>query len=254
MITSRQNKEIKAVRKLQKRRQREKMQQYLIEGHHLVGEAIKANAPIQQIYATETAAKQGDYDNVTLISEEVADALRETTHSQGVFAVVAMPNEELVMDQLGSAVLLLDGVQDPGNLGTIVRTADAFGYRDILLGEGTVDRYNEKTLRAMQGSHFHVNMYTTNLEQTVPALQSVGYRIGATLLDETSTSIRQSDLTMSGRWGLVLGNEGHGVSQAIADLSDVHLHIPMIGDAESLNVAIAGSVAMYQFPPAPMSK
>ncbi|MCI5774940.1 MAG: RNA methyltransferase [Aerococcus sp.] len=237
------------MRKLQQRRQREKAQQYVIEGHHLVGEALKAGAPIQQIYATAEASQQGDYGEVTLISDGVADALRETTHSQGIFAVVAMPNPEFDIARLSQAVLLLDGIQDPGNLGTIVRTADAFGYQDILLGEGAVDPYNEKVLRAMQGSNFHVQLHAVDLETVIPELQAKHYRIGATLLDRSSQSIRHSDLAANGRWGLVLGNEGHGISEAIADLADVHLHIPMIGQAESLNVAIAGAVAMYQFPP-----
>ncbi|MDO4680120.1 MAG: RNA methyltransferase [Aerococcus sp.] len=249
MISSRQNKQIKAIKKLQTKRGREKSGYYMIEGHHLVEEALTSGAFLDQIYATEEQSTFYPSDLTTVISHDVAQFLTETEHSQDVFAVIHLTKTPLHVDQLSRAVLLLDGIQDPGNLGTLVRTADAFGYGDILLGNGTVDLYNDKVLRSMQGSHFHVGVHAVDLLTAIPQLQRVGYQVAATLLDESAADLRAYNLRVKGKWAIVLGNEGNGVSKAVADLCDVKLFIPMTGDAESLNVAIAGAIAMYQFPP-----
>lgn len=249
MISSRQNKQIKAIKKLQTKRGREKSGYYMIEGHHLVEEALTSGAFLDQIYATEEQSKRYPNELTTVISHDVAQFLGETTHSQAVFAVVKRPSDSLDIAALNPALLLLDGIQDPGNLGTLVRTADAFGYRDVLLGRGTVDLYNDKVLRAMQGSHFHVATHAVDLETLIPQLKQAGYLIACTLLDRTAHDLRAYHLRVKGKWAIVLGNEGNGVSPAVAALCDAKLFIPMVGDAESLNVAIAGAIAMYQYPP-----
>ncbi|MDO4670514.1 MAG: RNA methyltransferase [Aerococcus sp.] len=249
MISSRQNKQIKAIKKLQTRRGREKSGYYMIEGHHLIEEALTSGAFLDQIYATEEQSTRYPASLTTVISHEVANSLGETAHSQSVFAVIKMPEGVLAYEQLGQSLLLLDGVQDPGNLGTLVRSADAFGYHDVLLGNGTVDLYNDKVLRSMQGSHFHLNTYHVDLETAIPQLQALGYQVACTLLDPTAQDLRAYDLRVKGKWAIVLGNEGNGVSSRIAAMCDVKLYIPMPGSAESLNVAIAGAIAMYQYPP-----
>lgn len=238
------------MKKLQTRKGRQKANTYLLEGPHLVEMAIQAGAPITGIYyvAKSWQPLYNDYPHEE-ISAAVADYLSETEHTQSVFAAVTMPAEPKpgASAPLSAAVLLLDGVQDPGNLGTIIRTADALGYQDIFLGKGTVDIYNSKVLRAMQGSHFKVNIVPADLETLIPTLQASGYYIMATELNDQAQSVRDIDLTAFPKKGIVLGNEGSGVSQTVLSLVDQSIYIPMQGSAESLNVAIAAAIVMYQF-------
>lgn len=248
MLESKQNEQIKTYKKLQTRRGRKKQQAYVIEGPHLVEAAILAGAPIQHIYyvVDKYDVRYAPYPH-TEISVTLADYLSETEHSQGVYAQIMLPAyQQLPVNQLTTPVILLDGVQDPGNLGTIIRTADALGYKNIILGEGTVDVYNDKVLRSMQGSHFHLNLYPANLIQVIPELQALDYQIGASVLNANAVSIKQH-IFSSNKWGIVLGNEGNGVSDVVQSLTDISLYIPMTGQAESFNVAIAAAIMMYAF-------
>lgn len=257
-ISSIQNNRIKELKKLFTRKGRKKMGQYLLEGPHLVEMAVLAKAEIDMIYYVPESAHAHSERLLALntdlpftqITPEVANALSQTEQHQDIFAALTLPEtNELDVDNLSNAVLILDQVQDPGNLGTIIRTADAFGYKDIILGKGTVDLFNDKVLRSMQGSHFAVNTYEADLSEMIPALKAAGYFIATTELNDQAHASNAFDLQSKGKWALVLGNEGNGVSHLVQDLTDVSLYIPMIGSAESLNVAIAGAIVMYQFPP-----
>lgn len=257
LISSVQNQQIKEIKKLFTRKGRKKAQQYILEGPHLVEMAVKANAAIQMIYYVPESAYPV-IDKLAVINRdlpliqvtpEVANALSQTDHHQDIFAVLSLPEaKDISFDQLANGLLILDQVQDPGNLGTLIRTADAFGYRDVILAKGTVDLYNDKVLRSMQGSHFAVNTYESDLSVLIPQLKDQGYFIATTELNDQAQASNAFDLGAKGKWALVLGNEGAGVSPMVSQLADVALYIPMVGSAESLNVAIAGSIVMYQFP------
>ena len=250
MIESKQNPEIKAIKKLQQAKGRRKAKRYLLEGPHLLEMALEAGKQPELILCTEASFK-ADYANCNcqLISPQLAGYLAETESTQAVFAVMPLP-EPVALDQLtSSAILLLDGLQDPGNLGTIIRTADALGYHSLILGKGSVDPYNSKALRAMQGSQFKLQIVQADLDQAIPQLQSQGYRIAASTLSSDSQSVKDYCLTDAKKWGIILGNEGNGVSPDCIELADVSLHIPMTGQAESLNVAIAAAIMMYEYRP-----
>lgn len=257
LITSVQNQQIKEIKKLFTRKGRKKAGKYLLEGPHLVEMAVQANADIQMIYyvpesvhqdVVSLQAQKADLP-LTQVTPEVAKALSQTDNHQDIFAVATLPKTKtLAIEQLSKGLLILDQVQDPGNLGTLIRTADAFGYQDILLGSGTVDLYNDKVLRSMQGSHFAVNTYDVDLSQVIPQLQAAGYFITTTELNDQAQASNTFDLKAKGKWALVMGNEGNGVSPTVSQLADTALYIPMSGSAESLNVAIAGAIVMYQFP------
>jgi len=258
IITSVQNARIKELKKLFTRKGRKKAGQYILEGPHLVEMAIQAQADIDMIYYVpesshahiEKFRNMNDALPFTQVTPEVAKSLSQTEQHQDIFAVATLPEaKEIHFDHLNHAVLILDQVQDPGNLGTIIRTADAFGYRDVILGKGTVDLFNDKVLRSMQGSHFAVNTYELDLDEAIPALKAHDYFIATTELNDRAHATNAFDLQRKGKWAIVLGNEGNGVSQMVQELTDVSLYIPMIGSAESLNVAIAGAIVMYQFPP-----
>ena len=139
-------------------------------------------------------------------------------------------------------MLLLENIQDPGNLGTLIRTADAFGFKTIIVSPDTVDPYNPKVLRAAQGSHFHLNILTRQVSEAVMAFK--GLKIGTSLDDAVYIdSFNKPDDDIM----LVLGNEGSGLREDTLNMMDINAKIDMVGDSESLNVAIAGAILMHHF-------
>ncbi|MFZ2371913.1 MAG: RNA methyltransferase, partial [Trichococcus flocculiformis] len=153
-IASMKNQKVKQWKKLQTTKGRKEAGAYLIEGTHLLKEAIKANASIQEVLMTEAFHQQSDLPlgerDIIIVSQEILASLAQTVTPQGVVAIVQFPEAAPILDYKGKYILL-DQVQDPGNVGTIIRTADAAGYSGVFLGEGSVDLYNDKVLRSMQG-------------------------------------------------------------------------------------------------------
>ena len=239
MITSIQNETIKKIMKLKQKKYRDLEDQFLIEGYHLVEEAKKANC-IETIITTlhETFEEPTIY-----VSSNVMEKLAFTKTPQPIMAICHKPHHRL-FNTNHQRYLLLDNIQDPGNLGTIVRTADAAGFDAVILGTGTVDLYNDKVLRSMQGSHFHIPVFQADLKDYLPMLKDKGVQVAVTALhrDSKDYTILQGSTDVA----IVVGNEGQGVSDAVIDLADVVVTIPMFGKAESLNVAIASALLMYK--------
>jgi TrmH family RNA methyltransferase len=247
-ILSMKNQKVKQWKKLQTAKGRKEAGVYLIEGTHLLKEAIKAEAQIQDVIMTETFYQQSDLqladEQIILVSPEILASLAQTETPQGVVAVVRIPGTTPVLDYKGKYILL-DQVQDPGNVGTIIRTADAAGYAGVFLGEGSVDLYNDKVLRSMQGSHFHLAVHRGDLQQLIPELKRNGIPVYGTELNEAAVDYRTVSPTEA--VAVVLGNEGNGVSKEILALTDLNLYIPIFGEAESLNVAVAAGILLYHF-------
>jgi len=245
-ITSVKNQRVKNWKKLLTKKGRIKANQYLIEGFHLIEEAIYFNSPIQEIIIREDILTDHSVlpDNIetTRVSKEIAEEISDTETNQGIFATIEFENEE---DSLSfdKPFLVLDEVQDPGNVGTLIRTADAAGFSGVIIGNGTVDPYNPKTLRSAQGSHFHIPVINGDLKEWIGVFKNQSIPVYGTNLDEKSVSYK--DIKRSNQFALIVGNEGNGVSQEILSLTDSYLHIPMKGKAESLNVAIAASILMF---------
>ena len=241
-IQSIKNPSVKEWSKLHTAKGRKKAQQYLLEGAHLIEEALKADVEICTIMVEEKRYEEYREllvgHEVVLVSSEVSKHLSLTQTSQGIFAVVAMKKQQS-SNQRGK-FLLIDGVQDPGNLGTIVRTADAAGFDAVVLGKGTVDLYNDKTLRSMQGSHFHIDVYDADLLEWLKNFEGETF---ATALDENAKSYHV--LAGKKQVAIVVGNEGQGVRQEVIDACGQTVMIPIFGDAESLNVAVASALVMY---------
>lgn len=248
IISSPKNEKIKELVKLQTAKGRKKAGMYLLEGEHLVEEAIKEKAPIELIVVTSNRLE--DYQNllsqtdeqVLVVSQDVFHKLSMTETTQGILAVVKIIKQESL--PYSGRFIVLDAVQDPGNLGTIVRTADAAGFDAVVLGAGTVDLYNDKVIRSMQGSHFHIPVFQADLREYLPALKDKGVEVAVTALhrDSKDYSILQGKSDIA----IVVGNEGQGVSSEVIDLADIVVTIPMFGKAESLNVAIASALLMYK--------
>ncbi|WP_347549353.1 RNA methyltransferase [Pseudalkalibacillus hwajinpoensis] len=243
IIESIKNQKVKDWKKLQTRKGREKAGAYLIEGPHIVEEAAKAKTPILEVIQSE-GTDLSDYPFkerpvVYTVTEKIMQELTDTETPQGIMAVCQV--EEPVFPQNGK-LLLLDAIQDPGNLGTIIRTADSAGYDGILLGHGTVDPYNSKVLRSTQGSIFHLPVKKANLFEEVKRLKEAGMYIYAT---EVSGGTPYQELERHAHFAIILGNEANGVSEELQNLVDVNVYIPIFGKAESLNVAVAAGILMY---------
>lgn len=235
VITSKDNKRIKEIRKLLTKKGRTKAQQFLIEGEHLIEEAIQFGAHIEEIFVLETDTYNFDL-KTTVVTKDVMSSLSTLVTPPGIIAVVRMETKSIESDR----VLAIDGIQDPGNLGTLIRTADAFNFKRILIGKNTVDAYSDKVLRSSQGSHFHVSLEDVDL---IEVMQNFNGTILTTDLSGESLTDKITDEKIM----IVLGNEGQGVSEEVLAAANYKVKIDMPGDAESLNVAVAGGILMHQY-------
>lgn len=255
LIQSKQNQRIKDWRKLQTSKGRRKAQQYIIEGQHLIEEALRSHVKILTILVTPKFLEQlinqpifhqemiASGIEIIEVTNEIMASLTMTETSQGVLAIVGMNPLGQVSQKLnGDYYLLCDSIQDPGNLGTMIRTADAAGFDGVLIGEGCVDLYNDKVIRSTQGSLWHLPLIQENNSTLMTYIADRQLPVYATALHQEAKSYRN----LAGQKGvLVLGNEAKGVSSNWLKFADEKIYIPMPGRAESLNVAVAAGILMF---------
>ena len=241
-ISSVNNKTIKDLAKLNKKKYREDTGMYIIEGFHLIEEALQAGRKFQYLLGTDEALnKVEEYGvdlsskSVILINKAITRHLSSTKNSQEIFMVLKIDQPKEFPFNYGKWVLL-DNLADPGNVGTIIRTADAAGFDGVVLSPESVDLYNPKTQRAMQGSQFHIELIKQDLTSVITTLKSYDIPVYASMLDKSAKEL--PDFEKVPQLGLVIGNEAHGVSDFIAKLSDEKLYIPIKGQAESLNGSV----------------
>lgn len=248
MITSTQNDKVKFWKKLKQKKYRDQASLYLLEGDHLVEEALKVLDPqeIEAVLLVEdkaTLAQGVDPAKRQLIGPAVAEALSSTENSQGSFAVVRQSNSDS-KPHINQPFLFIDGIQNPGNLGALIRTAAAAGFQGVVLGKGTVDLYNMKVLRGAQGTHFKLEIYEGDLKEWVHYFQDRHLSVVASGWGPESqaySTIQPTDQA----FGLMVGNEGAGSQADLLDLADVTVHIPLAKEVESLNVAVAAGILMF---------
>ena len=251
-ISSVNNATVKKLAKLKQKKYRDEEGRYLIEGFHLFDEAIKSGKKYQYLLGTEEALDKAeeDYDvdlsgkNVILINKAIARHLSSTKNSQEIFMVLKIDQPREFPFNYGKWVLL-DNLADPGNVGTIIRTADAAGFDGVVLSPESADLYNPKTQRAMQGSQFHIDLIKRDLADVITDFQDAAIPVYASMLDKTAKQLPDFDKVP--QLALIIGNEAHGVSSTIASLSDEKLYIPIKGKAESLNAAVAAGIMIYHF-------
>ncbi|MFD0679699.1 MULTISPECIES: TrmH family RNA methyltransferase [unclassified Paenibacillus] len=257
IITSVQNPRVKGWTQLLDKKGREKQGQFIIEGVHLVQEALASGAAIDTlVYAgerlrelpagmLERAAAVGI--ECLAVTEPVLSKCTDTLTPQAVFAVLRKlhwePADLLESGVTPGLVVVIDGMQDPGNLGTIIRSADAVGATGILLGKGTVDLYNPKTVRSTMGSMFHLPIAQGDLQLVLPEAAAHGVAVITTSLQGVSDCY-EFDFRQP-VW-FVIGNEGQGVSPEVTALTTEQIRIPMQGRAESLNAAMAATVVLFE--------
>lgn len=243
MIRSKANSLVKQIKKLQQKKYR--TSSYLIEGWHLLDEALAAGAEIEHILALEEYRERlAGLERVSYVSPDIMQDLADSKTPQGVLAQLALPKQALPSGGQGK-FLVLEDVQDPGNVGTMIRTADAAGFDGVFLTDKSADIYNMKVLRSMQGSHFHLPVYRLPMATILSYLQENQVQVLATTLSSQSIDYRQ--VTPAASFAIVMGNEGKGITELVASEADQLVHITMPGQAESLNVAIAAGILMFRF-------
>ncbi|MBO3400131.1 TrmH family RNA methyltransferase [Clostridium perfringens] len=247
-IESKNNNLFKEIKKLKEKKHRIKRNKYLIEGLRFVEEAIKSKVSIDSIIFTESFKEKNPdlflkiNENIKLIqmNEALLKQLCSTENPQGIVGVINMQNKEL---KSGELVVLVDKVQDPGNMGTIIRTAHAAGAAGIVMTKGTVDIYNDKTLRSTMGSIFYIPIVEDDSLDFVKSLKKEGYKLVVSSLQGKNNFFEEN---LQGKVMIAVGNEGNGVSEEVYDIADIKVKIPMPGEAESLNVAVATSIMIYE--------
>lgn len=253
-IISKENTTIKHIIKLKEKKYRAEYNEFIIEGAKIVKEAIEEKSNIKNIIISEDALNSElvknqlkaviEAQNYILVTNSIFNLLSEVEKPQGVLAVIEKNMYNKKIDYRQDIILILDNIQDPGNLGTIIRTADSVGLTQILVSKGTVDCYNSKVLRSTMGAIFRVNIIETdNLEKSIEEIKQNKFKVITTSL-QTDKSIYDIQLK---NIAIVIGNEANGVSKEIIDLADEKAIIPMKGKTESLNVAVATGVVLYEY-------
>lgn len=255
-ISSPNNPKIKLIKSLYRKRERWKNKLFLIEGIRLVEEGIDNAYPIRDIiYTDELFNTQGgpeifekiqDHKNLIYMPFNLFKEISDTENPQGIMAVADFPSRSMEesFKSEDPLILILDEIQDPGNMGTIIRTADAFNIDGLIISEGSVDIYNPKVVRSTMGSIFRLPIYyVEDMLATVEDLKSKGFEIYTSSLGDTNYIY---DVDFKGAKGIIIGNEARGVSEELYRLANGRVKIPILGQAESLNAAIASSIIMYE--------
>lgn len=252
MITSKTNAKLKNIRKLlDSNKARKEQGLFVVEGIKMTNEIPSSfNC---QVYMSESFYKENknlNYKNIEIVSDDVFKSVSDTVTPQGILALVSIDDLRRAKDlknQKESAkekqsVLILDGISDPGNLGTMIRTAEAAGVRAIYLSRNSADLYNPKTIRSTMGSIFRVPVYTCELGEKINELKEEGFSIYAAALDGAQFF---NEIKYALKNAIVIGNEANGISKEVLELADKKIKIPMEGEVESLNAAISAAVLMY---------
>lgn len=254
IISSKDNDFIKHIRKLKDKKFRDLSNEYVIEGVKLVEEAIAENADIKQIIICEECTKTADIPKHVMyeiaryecvyVTEKLFDFITEVQNPQGILAIVEKQANKNEIDYSEDIIVALDDLQDPGNLGTILRTVDSIGLKQILVSKGTADCFNPKVVRSTMGAIFRVNVVECeDLQKTLKEIKKHKFKIVVTSL-QTDKSLYSIDFNKK---AIVIGNEANGVSEAIQNLADEKIKIPMLGKTESLNASVATGVILYEY-------
>ena len=253
IITSKDNENIKSIKKLKERKYRDLNNEYIIEGIKILKEAIQEKAVIKKIVICEECLANNIIDEKLLyeiakydclyVSKKIFEGLTDVSKPQGILAVVEKNNKKDI-NYNEDIIVALDGLQDPGNLGTILRTLDSANLSQVVVSKDTVDAYNPKVVRSTMGAIFRVNIVEAeNLKETLKEMKRHKYKVMCTDLT-ASKNIYEIDYYKK---ILVIGNEANGISKELLDMADEKIIIPMLGKTESLNASVATSIIVYEY-------
>ena len=256
MITAKDNEKVKYTKSLLKTKNRTKESKFIIEGYRILTLAIECNADIEYVFINEDFENKEEYISfletlkeknmkIYKTTNKIFGDLVDTENTQGILGVVRFKqkNIEESLDDDSKFVLVLDRIQDPGNMGTIIRTADAAGIDAIIALKGCVDIYNPKVIRSTMGSIFDMNVIHTTQDEAVRLLKLKNFDIVSSYLD---TNNFYNSVEYNYKTALVIGNEANGINEELVSKSDVLVKIPIYGKAESLNAAISSAILMYE--------
>jgi len=250
-IQSKDNLLIKDIKKLKEKKYRISSNMFLVEGFRFAEEALNSDFEVVNIFIS--ASREAKYENscmkdklqrntkVYSVSDSLFKSVCDTDNPQGILAVVRNKPIEIKYDS--GFYMLADKIQDPGNMGTIIRTAHAAGALGVIITKGTVDIYNDKTLRSTMGSIFNIPVIYDKDLSLVQKLRSDGFKLITSSLD---TDKNFYDVDLKQKVIISVGNEGNGISAEVYNICDLKIKIPMPGGAESLNAAVAASIMMYE--------
>ena len=239
VITSLDNEKVKYYCKLQKKKYRDINNEFIVEGEHLVLEAFKTGV-LKEVLLEEGEVLPIDVEQIE-VTKEILKKISTLTSPPKMIGLC----EKKIETTIGKRILVIDEIQDPGNLGTIIRSAVAFNIDTIVIGDNTVDVYSPKVVRATQGMLFHVPIVFYSIDKLIPILKKLKIPVLATNVkygEEVKNLTRDEKQTFA----LIVGNEGNGVNPKYLELSDKFIYIPMNDVVESLNVAIATSIILYE--------
>lgn len=253
-ISSKDNDFIKHIKKLKDKKYRDLSNEYVIEGIKLVGEAIQENVKIKQIVICEECEKADAISKELMyeiakeeciyVTEKVFKYISEVSTPQGILAIIEKNNNEKEIDYSQDIIVALDDVQDPGNLGTILRTVDSIGLNQILVSKGTADAYNPKVVRSTMGAIFRIKIIECeDIERTLKEVKKHKFKIVVSSL-QTDNSVYDIDYKKK---VIIIGNEANGVEQHIQEMADEKVKIPMLGKTESLNASVATGIILYEY-------
>ena len=254
VISSKDNEFIKHVKKLKDKKYRDINQEFVIEGIKLIREAIEENADIKQIIIcdnclnSDVIPKKLMYEiakyECVYVTEKIFRTITDVNTPQGLLAIIGRNSTENEINYNQDIIVALDDIQDPGNLGTILRTVDSIGLNQILVSKGTADCYNPKVVRSTMGAIFRIKIIECdNLEKTLQEARNHQYKVIVTSL-QTENSVY--DIKYNKKV-VVIGNEANGVSDEIQNLADEKIKIPMLGKTESLNASVATGIVLYEY-------
>ncbi len=253
-ISSKDNEFIKHIKKLKDKKYRDESNEYIIEGIKLIEEAINEKANIKQIVICEECGKTQEIPKKLMyeiasyeciyVTENIFTNITDVKNPQGILAIIEKNNSKTEIDYKEDIIVALDDIQDPGNLGTILRTIDSIGLRQILLSKGTADSYNPKVVRSTMGAIFRVKIIECDdLVKNLKEVKKHKYELVVTSL-QTDNNIYDINYHKK---VIVIGNEANGVSKEIQNIADKKVKIPMLGKTESLNASVATGIVLYEY-------
>lgn len=260
-ITSKDNELIKHIRKLKDKKYRDESNEYVVEGVKLVEEAVKENAKIKQIIVCEDTTRTYEIPTHIMleiakyeciyVSDKIFNIITQVTNPQGIMAIIEKSSQDVQIDYTQDIIVALDDVQDPGNLGTILRTVDSIGLNQIIVSKGTADAFNSKVVRSTMGAIFRIKIIEVeDLAQAIKEMRKHHFKLMVTSL-QTENSIYDIDFNKK---IIVIGNEANGVSKEVQEMADEKAKIPMLGRTESLNASVATGVVLYEYVRQKLSK
>ena len=242
VITSINNNLIKEFAKLKEKKYRIQKGEFLIEGDHLINEAYNANRLKILLSSNDDILNKYDKCEKYKVSEDIIKKLSQTTSPQGLVGICDIKDTSVDYKKY-QHILILDDVKDPGNIGTLIRTSLAFDIDLIVMSNDSCDIYNDKVVRASQGAIFNIDIVYKDLKDEIKLMKNNNIKIISTSL---SAIIDVKDIKKMNKYAIILGNEAKGVSEDIQKMADINVIIPISKKMESLNVAIAGAIMMYE--------